>query len=274
MGSERATGVLRGVRGTRSAARARGLMRSLNLGGHVRRRRGRRAGEPPPPSWPPSARKACRSWCRTRCTARGSSLIDDASDIEDAVRGCGRKAPTACLWACPTWPRSLCFADCVPVVAVSPTGRFAVAHAGWRGAVAAYRVPGRARARPARRAGRGQGMRAVRGPAARRGGCLQRVRRPTHPCRMLRLRSRRVRPVRRGLRRRRRAEAGGTWTCPRPSSGDVERAGVDGARVCDAGACTACDTTGRWYSYRASGGVCGRHGAIAFARNEVGPYGN
>lgn len=30
----------------------------------------------------------------------------------------------------------LCFADCVPVVVVSPTGAFAVAHAGWRGALA------------------------------------------------------------------------------------------------------------------------------------------
>lgn len=27
----------------------------------------------------------------------------------------------------------LCFADCVPVIIVSPTGRFAVVHAGWRG---------------------------------------------------------------------------------------------------------------------------------------------
>lgn len=30
----------------------------------------------------------------------------------------------------------LCFADCTPVVAVSPSGAFAVAHAGWRGALA------------------------------------------------------------------------------------------------------------------------------------------
>ncbi|MEG0323180.1 MAG: polyphenol oxidase family protein [Raoultibacter sp.] len=27
----------------------------------------------------------------------------------------------------------LCYADCVPVIVVSPTGRFAVVHAGWRG---------------------------------------------------------------------------------------------------------------------------------------------
>lgn len=29
----------------------------------------------------------------------------------------------------------LCFADCVPVILVSPSGRFAVVHAGWRGVV-------------------------------------------------------------------------------------------------------------------------------------------
>ncbi|MEI2997697.1 MAG: laccase domain-containing protein [Senegalimassilia faecalis] len=29
----------------------------------------------------------------------------------------------------------LCFADCTPVIIVSPTGRFVVAHAGWRGVV-------------------------------------------------------------------------------------------------------------------------------------------
>ena len=27
----------------------------------------------------------------------------------------------------------LCFADCMPVIIVLPTGRFAVVHAGWRG---------------------------------------------------------------------------------------------------------------------------------------------
>ena len=30
----------------------------------------------------------------------------------------------------------LCFADCTPVIVASPTGAFAVAHAGWRGVLA------------------------------------------------------------------------------------------------------------------------------------------
>ena len=142
--------------------------------------------------------------------------IDDASDIEDACAAAAEGAD-GLLVGVPDVAALLCFADCVPVVVVSPDGEVrgrARRVARRRGP---YRVPGRARARPARRAGRGRGMRAVRGPAARRGGCLQRVRRPMHPCRMLRLRSRRVRPVRRGLRRRSPCRSRGTWTCPRPS---------------------------------------------------------
>ncbi len=108
--------------------------------------------------------------------------------------------------------------------------------------------------------------------AARRGVRVQRVRRPLHPCGMLRVRSRRVRPVRAAfgddaVPRR------GAWTCPRAVALRRRGAGVDARRVCDAGACTACDA-GRWYSYRASGGVCGRHGALAFARTEVRTHGN
>ena len=41
--------------------------------------------------------------------------------------------------------------------------------------------------------------------------------------------------------------------------------GVDPARICDAGICTQCNPQ-RYFSYRASGGTCGRHGAIAFRK--------
>ena len=61
--------------------------------------------------------------------------IDDASDIEDACAAAAEGAD-GLLVGVPDVAALLCFADCVPVVAVSPTGRFAVVHAGWRGAVA------------------------------------------------------------------------------------------------------------------------------------------
>ena len=41
--------------------------------------------------------------------------------------------------------------------------------------------------------------------------------------------------------------------------------GVDPARICDAGICTQCNPQ-LYFSYRASGGTCGRHGAIAFRK--------
>ena len=41
--------------------------------------------------------------------------------------------------------------------------------------------------------------------------------------------------------------------------------GVDPARICDAGICTQCNPQ-QYFSYRASGGTCGRHGAIAFRK--------
>ncbi len=47
---------------------------------------------------------------------------------------------------------------------------------------------------------------------------------------------------------------------------DLVRVGVDGSRIADAGACTMCHPD-QYYSYRAEGGTCGRHGALAFRRS-------
>ena len=43
---------------------------------------------------------------------------------------------------------------------------------------------------------------------------------------------------------------------------DLGGAGLAAERIADAGACTACRPDD-YFSYRASGGTCGRHGAIA-----------
>ena len=39
--------------------------------------------------------------------------------------------------------------------------------------------------------------------------------------------------------------------------------GVASERIADVDMCTVCDAGERFYSYRASGGTCGRHGAFA-----------
>jgi hypothetical protein len=41
-------------------------------------------------------------------------------------------------------------------------------------------------------------------------------------------------------------------------------AGADTNRICDLDICTVCNSD-TFYSYRATGGKCGRHGAMAFA---------
>ena len=48
----------------------------------------------------------------------------------------------------------------------------------------------------------------------------------------------------------------------RAVSTDLTRAGLSADRIADAGICTVCNH-GRYFSYRASGGVCGRHAAVA-----------
>ena len=58
--------------------------------------------------------------------------VSDAKDVravaDDAAQGADGIVVGASRVAA-----LLCFADCVPVIIVSPTGRFAVVHAGWRG---------------------------------------------------------------------------------------------------------------------------------------------
>jgi len=76
--------------------------------------------------------------------------LDDASpEALDAAREAALAGADALVATVPGIAALLCFADCVPVIVVSPTGRFAVAHAGWRGVengVAAKAVRALARA--------------------------------------------------------------------------------------------------------------------------------
>ena len=116
--------------------------------------------------------------------------LDDASpEALDAAREAALAGADALVATVPGIAALLCFADCVPVIVVSPTGRFAVAHAGWRGVengVAAKAV--RALAGRCRRAGGGCGER------------LQRVRGAAHPRVLLRDGRRRAQALRRPLR--------------------------------------------------------------------------
>ena len=141
-------------------------------------------------------------------------------------------------------------ADCVPVIVVSPTGRFAVAHAGWRGVengVAAKAVRALARADAAELGeDAASGYNVYVGPHIH-ASCFET-----------------------GADVRKRFEDRFGSSCiPDERHVDLlealtvglEEAGIDRARVADAGVCTVCSCD-EFFSYRAAGGICGRHGAV------------
>ena len=145
----------------------------------------------------------------------------------------------------------LCFADCTPVIVVSPTGAFAVAHAGWRGALAS--IPAEAVAAlvaldEAAGAATSPGdFNAYIGPhiGAECYECGEElvgrfVERFGSAC----------------------ACAGDHLDLEAAVRASLGEAGVVSERIATAGECTAC-CDDRYFSYRKSGGRCGRHGAFA-----------
>lgn len=148
----------------------------------------------------------------------------------------------------------LCFADCVPVVIVSPAGRFAVAHAGWRGVVNGV----------AAKAVRSLVEADWRGGAAGDPAAFNVYVGPHIHAECFET----------GVDVRDRFVALFGDACALDErhvdllealSCGLEQVGVVRERIADAGVCTRCNPDD-YFSYRASDGVCGRHGAIAFRK--------
>lgn len=192
----------------------------------------------------------------------GTRSVLVASSSEEALAQAKAEAAEgadAVLSTAPGVGALLCFADCVPVIVASPTGAFAVIHGGWRGVVAGI-APMAARQLAEAEAAQGGAFsdaeealahyNAYAGPyiheecfavgedvAARfverfGAGCLPQE---------------------------------GHVDLGAALAQDLEGIGMRPERIADAGACTAC-APDRFYSYRASGGTTGRHGAFAFRR--------
>ena len=149
------------------------------------------------------------------------------------------------------------FADCTPVIVASPTGRFAIAHAGWRGAVAG--IAGKAVAQLAQADAAATNTRPAVwtarynvyiGPHIRQ-ECFETGEDVADE--FARRFGQIVVPTYRHV------------SMANAVSVDVMRAGVSANRILDAGICTKCNPD-EYFSYRASGGVCGRHGAAAYAK--------
>lgn len=170
---------------------------------------------------------------------------DSSGEGLEAARAEALAGADAVVCTAPGVPVLLCFADCVPVAVTCPGG-FAVAHSGWRGTMA--RVSGTAARALAAETGCPAGeLRAFVGPHI--GGEDYEVSEE--------------------LLERFVGEFGPEVALPgrrldlgRAVVAALAEAGVDPGRIEVAGVSTA-SATSRFFSYRAEGGTCGRHGALA-----------
>ena len=141
----------------------------------------------------------------------------------------------------------LCFADCTPVIIVAPSGKFAVAHCGWRGVV--YGAWATALST----------LREISGESAERFNVY--IGPYIHACHF------EVGPEvakqfvdsfgEASLADERHVDMGAALRI------GLQSMGISPERIADVNICTVCDGGERFFSYRASGGVCGRHGAFA-----------
>ncbi|MCI8468234.1 MAG: laccase domain-containing protein [Eggerthellaceae bacterium] len=186
----------------------------------------------------------------------GTRLVDvesaDAAALAEA-RALAAEGADGLVVSAPGVAALLCFADCVPVIIVSPTGRFAVVHAGWRGVEAS--IAPKALAALAR-LDRREGGPAAPGPGACNVYLGPHIRRECFECGddVVALFAGRFG---KGVAQGRCVDLAAALRA------DLEAAGASPERIADAGVCTRCHPD-EYFSYRASGGVCGRHGAVAF----------
>ena len=180
-------------------------------------------------------------------------FVGHAGDVDGARRQAAEGAD-ALVVAAANVAALLCFADCVSVVVASPTGCFAVAHAGWRGvmngvAAKAVRLLA-AEDAPSLGPGAAASYNVYVGPHIR-SCCFETgqdvldrfVERYGGAC----------------------AAGGRHVDLLAALTACLQQAGIAPERIADAGVCTSCSHD-RYFSYRASGGVCGRHGAIAYRK--------
>lgn len=234
-----------------------GAFGSLNLGGHV--------GDSPDAVRENRARLlramgAGKAQLIVPNQVHGTELVQvDGAGAEQvaSARDAAAAGADGVLVAAANVAALLCFADCCPVILVAPSGRFAVVHAGWRGAVAGI-VGKAARALAAADATAcgvaaceaaqvAAGINAYIGPHIRQ-ECFE-----VGEDVAARFAERFGRACVPGERQVSLAAA---------VSADLQAAGVCPERIADAGICTMCRPE-EFFSYRASGGVCGRHGAAA-----------
>ena len=180
-------------------------------------------------------------------------VIDDIADVDMGTRHAEQGADALTIGVSNV-AALLCFADCVPVIAVSPTGRFSVIHAGWRGVengIAAKAV-GEMAAFESSRFG-GDPLEWARefniyigayihAECFETGDAVHRLFVDTYGSECA-FDDRHI-DLGRALRTQ------------------LEWRGVQSRRIADLGRCSVCDNE-TFFSFRAQGGIAGRHGALA-----------
>ncbi len=142
----------------------------------------------------------------------------------------------------------LCFADCVPLAFVAPDGSFALAHAGWRGVMGEIAAAAIARLCDVSGCSDAAGINVYIGPHIH-SECFE-------------------------VSEELACQFGDKFGCEVVADArhvdlakairvTLAHAGISPERVADVGVCTVCDSE-RFFSYRASGGRCGRHSVVAF----------
>lgn len=155
------------------------------------------------------------------------------------------RSTDALVTAEPDLPLLLCFADCVPVIVVSPGPVVGVAHAGWRGALAGIA---------------GATARAVVETAACDPGDLTVYVGPHIQACHYTVSDDLMSQFVNTFGTLARAESGGL-DLGHVVAASLTHAGVDPCNIASLGTCTA-ETTDRFFSYRAEAGLTGRHGAL------------
>lgn len=171
------------------------------------------------------------------------SVGEDAA----ATRTAAREGADGIVCAKAGVPVLLCFADCLPVVLVAPSGAFAVAHAGWRGAIAD--IPGKALRHLAAEASCNPSeCNAYIGPHI--GACCYETSQEI----LDRFVARYGDTCDAGARHLDLSAA---------VTASLVESGATMSRIYDTMLCTSCNND-RFFSYRADGGTTGRHAAFAY----------
>lgn len=181
-------------------------------------------------------------------------LSIDSVEEAEALQQKAQEGVDALVVGVPQVASLLCYADCVPVIIVSPTRRFAVVHAGWRGVMNRISVKSvhlmAQQDVPILGEGAQRTYNVYIGPHIRK-ECFE-----TSEDLYQRFIDEFGSGCDAGYRHIDLSNALRT---------QLEEMGVQPARICDLRACTVCGNE-EFFSYRAQGGTAGRHGAFAVAQ--------